>query len=63
MINLKLPSYLTCFIDKSRGSKCRAWYILNCIKYINQNNIDITAYYEGMNTNERITNNDPRGES
>lgn len=48
-INLNLRE----FIDKYRGLRCRADYILKCVSYIRDNNIDINVYYEGK-TNEEI---------
>ena len=60
-MNIKLPSLLSNFIDDNRSIKCRAWFIVNCIRYIKDNNIDIYAYYEGMNNEERIKKNEVGG--
>lgn len=62
-MNINLPSYLTLYIDKYRSVKSRAWFILNCVKYIEENNINVYAYYEGMNNEERINKDEPRGKS
>lgn len=62
-MNINLPYLLSKFIDDSRGIKCRAWFIINCIKYIRDNQIDIYAYYEGMNNEKRIKEVKCRGES
>lgn len=49
MLSLNLPSYLKGYIDQYRSVKSRAWYIVSCLRYVYENNIDIYAYYEGMN--------------
>lgn len=48
-------------IDFTRGEHCRAKYILMCVNYIRDNNIDIDEYYEGIN-NDRITKSSSRRE-
>lgn len=48
MFDLRIPKYLRDFIDKSRGNNCRAKYILRCITYVKDNNININEYYENI---------------
>ena len=57
-LDLVIPKYLREYIDHTRNTLSRARYILDCILYIKNNNIDI--YYqhepnEGKN-NDRIEN-------
>lgn len=61
MFDLRIPKYLLEFIDINRSSYCRAKYILNCVKYIKQNNINIHEYYENINY-ERIEIHDKERE-
>ena len=53
-MKLHINSSLTSFIDTYRGVRCRADYILKCVSYIRDNNIDINDYYEGMSNNEEF---------
>ncbi len=46
-MKLKLNVLLKEFIDKERKLLCRAVYIIRCVSYIRDNNIDINNYYEG----------------
>ena len=48
-MNININSSLREFIDSVRGEDCRAKYILKCVSYIRDNNIDINEYYEGIN--------------
>jgi len=49
-----IPKPLLEFIDKCRGYRCRASYILKCIDYIKENNININEYYENKYDDDRI---------
>lgn len=60
MLSLKLPSYLKDYIDKYRSVKCRAWYILGCVRYVYEHNIDIYAYYEGMKDGKEFKGDDKK---
>lgn len=53
-MKLNLNACLRTFIDKERGLMCRAVYIIKCVSYIRDNNINIHDYYEGDYSNERI---------
>ena len=53
-MKLKLNEDIRLYIDSNRGEHCRAKYILMCVNYIRDNNIDIDEYYEGIN-NDRVT--------
>lgn len=53
MLSLKLPNYLKDYVDSCRSVKCRAWYIVNCVRYVYEHKIDIHAYYEGMNNGDK----------
>lgn len=61
MLSLKLPSYLKDYIDLYRSVKCRAWYIVNCVRYVYEHNIDVYAYYEGMNNGKELKGDDKEG--
>lgn len=52
-MNIKLNLTLREFIDSNRGEDCRARYILKCVSYIRDNNIDLNEYYEGID-NDRV---------
>lgn len=55
-LDLVIPKYLREYIDESRMSLSRARYILDCISYIRNRNIDIYCQHEpneGEN-NDRI---------
>ncbi len=60
MFNLKIPKHLLEFIDNSRGIECRAVYILKCIAYIKNNNIDVITQYENTN-NDGTSKNEQKG--
>lgn len=55
-MNLNIPSTLTGYLDRNRKSKCRAWFIINCIRYVKENNIDIYDHYEGNDERTNKTN-------
>lgn len=61
MLSLKLPSYLKDYIDSFRGVKCRAWYIVNCVRYVYEHDVDIYAYYEGMKDGNKFKGDDKKG--
>ena len=60
MINLKLPAYLKEYVDTYRSVKCRAWYIVACVRYAYEHNIDIYAYYEGMKDGKEFKGDDKK---
>lgn len=53
------------FIDSMKGSNSRGKYILQCIKYIKDNNINVMCSYDGCSKDEyeRITKDDKDGEN
>ena len=60
-MRLNLSEDIRLHVDSNRGEHCRAKYILMCVNYIRDNNIDIDEYYEGIN-NDRITKSSSRRE-
>lgn len=62
-MNINLPSYLTRYIDQFRSVKCRAWYIVKCVSYCYENNIDIYEYYESIANNERTERTSKEGKN
>lgn len=59
-MNLNLPVYLKSFIDNSRSVKCRAWFIIQCVRYVYEHKIDIYAYYEGVKNDKEFKGDDVR---
>jgi hypothetical protein len=62
MLNIRLPKLLLDYINTNRSSQCRAWYVLHCVKYCYENNLNIYEHYEGVG-NEEVKGNDRQGES
>lgn len=60
-LNISIPTYLITYINTYRSSKCTAWYVLKCIKYCNDNNIDLHEYYAGID-NDRVESIRKEGE-
>lgn len=63
MLNLKLPSTLIKYVDTFRSTKCRAWYIVQCVRYVYEHNINIYEYYEGIENGNGIKKSNKKGES
>lgn len=61
-LNTTIPSYLLTYINTYRKTKCIAWYVIQCIKYCNDNKINLHEYYEGIN-NERLEKLNKEGKS
>ncbi len=62
MYNLNINNTLREYIDSVKGSYSRAKYILQCVKYIKTNGIDIYGHYEGDKDYERTSKDDKRRE-
>lgn len=61
MFDLRIPYDLRTFIDSVRGFSCRAVYILRCVSYIKDNEIDVNEYYENIKY-DRTKKYDKKGE-
>jgi hypothetical protein len=64
-LDLVIPKYLRDYIDQSRNTLSRARYILDCILFIKNNNIDIYYQHEPNEgeKNDRIENSPSRGKN
>lgn len=52
-LNISIPSYLTSYIDTYKNTKCIAWYVIKCVKYCKDNNVNIYEYYVGIDDDDR----------
>lgn len=58
MFNLNISNTLRSYIDFVRKDYSRAKYIIQCIQYIRNNNIDIYDHYEGDKDYDRTSKDD-----